>query len=86
MWRNSRQNRKNVLVQKHCPSRQNVKYIQRDFSGSPEVKTWPSNASGTGLISGGEAKIPNILHTKKQNIKQKQYCDKFNKDFKNDLH
>ena len=64
MWRNSRQSRKNVQVQKHCPSRPNVKYIQRDFPGSPEVKTSPSNASGVSLISGGEAKIPNALYIK----------------------
>ena len=25
-------------------------------------------------------------HQKKQNIKQKQYCNKFNKDFKNGPH
>ena len=47
------------------------------------VKTWPSNAGGAGLIPGWGAKIPHASRTKNQNIKQKQYCNKFNKDFKN---
>ena len=48
------------------------------------VKTLPSNVRGASLISGQEAKIPHNLWPKKnQNIKQKQYCSKFNKHFKN---
>ena len=35
---------------------------------------------------GQSAKIPHALWPKTQNIKQKQYCYKFNKDFKNGLH
>jgi len=50
------------------------------------VNTPPSNAGGAGLIPGQEAKIPYALWPKKQNIKQKQYCKKFNKDFKNGPH
>ena len=50
------------------------------------VKTTPSNAGGVGLIPGEEAKIPHALWPKNQNIKQKQYCNKFNKDFKNGPH
>ena len=34
----------------------------------------------------GEAKITQALGPKTQNIKQKQYCNKFNKDFENDPH
>ena len=45
------------------------------------VKTSPSNAGGEGLIPGWGAKIPNVSWSKNQNINQKQYCDKFNKDF-----
>ena len=30
--------------------------------------------------------IPHDSWPKKQNIKQKQYCNKFSKDFKTDLH
>ena len=45
-----------------------------------------SNAGGTGLIPGLGAKIPHALWPEHQNIKQKQYCDKFNKDFKTGPH
>ena len=50
------------------------------------VKTLPSNAGGAGSIPGWGAKIPQASRPKKQNKKQKQYCNKFNKDFKNSLH
>ena len=49
-------------------------------------KTLPSNAEGAGLIPGQGAKIPHVSWPKKQNIKQKQYCNKFNKVFKNGHH
>ena len=54
----------------------------RDFPGGPVVKTSPSNAGGAGSIPGWGAKIPYASGPKNQNIKQKQYCNKFNKDFK----
>ena len=54
----------------------------RDFSGDPVVKTSPSNAGDAGLTPGGAAKIPHASRTKNQNIKQKQYCNKFSKTFK----
>ena len=46
------------------------------------VKTLPSNPGGAGSIPGQGAEIP---HTsgQKTKTKQKQYCNKFNKDFKN---
>ena len=50
------------------------------------VKTSPSNAGDVGSVSGRGAKIPHASRPKHQNIKQKQYCNKFNKDFKNDPH
>ena len=50
------------------------------------VNTSPSNAGGAGSIPGQGAKIPHTLGPKHQNIKQKQYCNKFNKDFKNGPH
>ena len=53
-----------------------------DFPGGPVVKTSPSNAGGVGSIPGQGAKIPHASGPKNQNIKQKQYCNKFNKDFK----
>ena len=46
------------------------------------VKTSPSNAGGVGSIPGVGAKIPPASWPKNQNIKQKQYCNKFNKDLK----
>ena len=51
------------------------------------VKTSPSNAGGAGSTPGQGAKIPHASQPKTQkNIKQKQYCNKFNKDFKNGPH
>ena len=41
---------------------------------------------GVGSIPGRGAKIPHGWWPKNQNIKQKQYCNKFNKDFKNGPH
>ena len=38
------------------------------------------------MIPGQGAKIPHASGPKNQNIKQKQYCNKFNKDFKNGPH
>ena len=57
-----------------------------DFLGSPVVKISPSNARDEGSIPGWGAKIPHASRPKNQNIKQKQYCNKFNKDFENDPH
>ena len=50
--------------------------------GDPVIKTWPSNTGGAGQ----GAKILHALGPKNQNIKQKQHCNKFNKDFKNGPH
>ena len=58
----------------------------------PGVKTLPSNAGGVGLIlvRGLRAHMPledlTFLSPKKQNIKQKQSCNRFNKGFKNGPH
>ena len=58
-----------------------------DFSGGPVDKTLSSSSRNTGLIPGQRAKTPPALQPIKQNIKQKQYCNKFNKkDFKNGPH
>ena len=57
------------------------------FPGGPVVETSPSSAGGcTGLIPDQEAKTPLALWPKNKNIKQKQYCNKFNNDFKNSPH
>ena len=39
---------------------------------------------GVGSIPGWGAKIPHVSAPKNQSIKQNQYCNKFNRDFKND--
>ena len=54
----------------------------KDFSGSPAVKTLPFHAAGAGSIPGQGAKIPHTTRPINKNIKQKAYCNKFNKDFK----
>ena len=54
----------------------------RDFPHGPMIKTSPSNAGDMGLIPDRGAKIPHVLGPKYQNIKEKQYCGKFNIDFK----
>ena len=57
-----------------------------DFPGGAVVKSSPSNAGDEGSIPGWGAKISHASGPKNQNIKQKQYCNKFNKDFKNGPH
>ena len=52
----------------------------------PVVKTSSSNARGAGSTPAQGAEIPHALWPKNPNIKQKQYCNKFNKDFKNGPH
>ena len=47
------------------------------------VKTLPCSAASVGPISDRGDKIPHALRPKSQNIKQKQYCNEFNKDLKN---
>ena len=53
----------------------------KDFPVGPVVKISPSSAGGGGSIAGRRAKIPNASRPKNQNVKQRQYCNKFNKDF-----
>ena len=50
------------------------------------VKTSPSSVGGAGSIAGQGAKIPHASRPKNQIIKQKQYCNKFKKDFKKGPH
>ena len=54
--------------------------------GSPVVKTLPSNAGDVGSVSGWGAKTPHAMWPQNQIIKQKQYCNKFNKDLKKNPH
>ena len=62
-------------------------YIQYPVIGTSLVVQWlrlrlPMQG-GAGSIPGWGAKIPQASGPKNQNIKQKQYGNKFNKDFKN---
>ena len=57
-----------------------------DFPGGPVVKTLPSNAEGASSIPGWGAEIQHASRTKNQNMKQRQYCNKFTQDFKNGPH
>ena len=55
---------------------------RNDFPGGPVVETSPSSGRVTGLIPGQENKVPRASRPQNRNIKQKQYCNKFNKSFK----
>ena len=58
----------------------------RDVPGSPLVRLHFPVQEGAGLTPDREAKVPHISWPKNQNMKQKQYCNKFNKDFLNVPH
>ena len=58
----------------------------RDLHGSLMVRTSPSNAEDVGLIPGQGTGIPHASWPGNQNMKQKQCCNTFNKDFKNGPH
>ena len=56
------------------------------FPGGPVVKVSPSNSGGMGSTLGQRAEIPHSsgpLPPKTQNVKQKQYYNKFHQNFKN---
>ena len=46
------------------------------------LKNFEYSSEWADLISIWEAEIPHALRPKNQNIKQKKYCNKFNKDLK----
>ena len=56
------------------------------FPGSPVVKSSSSTVVNMGSIPGREAKITHDSWPKHQDMKKKQCCNKFNKDFKNGPH
>ena len=55
----------------------------RDFPGSPVVKSSPPSVDGVALVPGQRAKIKTKKIKKK---KKQQYCNKFSEDFKNGPH
>ena len=61
------------------------KHHEGNFPGGLVVKISISNAGSAGSILSKGTRVPHASWPKTQNIKQKQYCNKFNKDFKNDL-
>ena len=54
---------------------------ERLYFHFPVVKTLPSNAGCMGSIPSHGARIPHPWRPKDQNIKGKQYCNKFNINF-----
>ena len=74
-------------IENHQKETTKIEYL-RDFPGKSVVKTLPFNARGTGLIPDQGAKIPHASGPKnpQKTIKQKQCCNKLNKDFKNGPH
>ena len=50
------------------------------------VKPLPSSAGDVGSIPSQGVKNPCASRSKNQNVKQKQYCNKFNESFKNGPH
>ena len=63
-----------------------LKLQHRELPGGPVVKTLPSNAGDAGSTPGRGAKTPYASQPKNQIMKQTEYCNKFNKDFKNNPH
>ena len=57
-----------------------------DSPGGPVVKSLPPNVGDAGLIPGWGTEIPHASWLKNGNIEQKQYCDRFHKDFRNGPH
>ena len=55
-----------------------LKWCKWDFPSGLVVKTMPSNAEDMVSIPGQGAKTSHASWPKKQNIKQKRYCNKFN--------
>ena len=53
-----------------------------DFPGGPAVKTPPSSAGAAGWTPDLGVKIRHASRPRNRNMKQKRYCNKFNKDFK----
>ena len=56
------------------------------FPDGPVIEILPSSVEGLGSIPGQGAKILHASQPKYQKHKAEQYCNKFNKDFKNGPH
>ena len=60
--------------------------VRRDLPGGPVVRNLPSSAEVVGPIPDWGTRMPHASQPKTKNIEQKQYYNKFNKDFKNSPH
>ena len=60
---------------------QNIKGHLGDLPGGPVVEA-SSNTEGAGSIPAWGTKIPLASRPKRQNMEQKQYCNRFKTDFK----
>ena len=60
--------------------RDGINSHMKDFPGGPVVETSPSNAGHVGSVPGRGIKISHASWPINQNIKQRQYCSKFNVD------
>ena len=58
----------------------------RAIPSGPALRISPSNTAGAGSIPGWAAKVPHAWWPKNQNRKQKQYCNKLNKNSENGPH
>ena len=78
------------LVGKHTSLRSNFPLVANTFSTGPQsfwgdsgVRTSPFSAGVAGSILGLGAKITRAWWPPIQHVKQKQYCNRFSKDFEN---
>ena len=55
--------------------------LHGDFPGNPVVEASPSSVGSVRSVPGWGGKTPHASKPRNQNIKQKQSCNKFNKDF-----
>ena len=67
-------------AENHCGNTELRTFLQ-GLPGSPVFKSSPSNAGDVGSIPSEELRSCMFLQPKTQNIQQKQYPNKFNKDF-----
>ena len=63
-----------------------LKNVNWDFPGGPVVKTSPSDVGSVDSIPVAEARVHMLWGQKNWNMNQKQYCNRFNKEFKNGPH
>ena len=67
----------------HAKLRDKKKTEHLGLSWQSSDKDFILHAEGACSIPGQGAEIPRVLQPKKQNIKEKQCCNKFREDFKN---